>query len=87
MLSAALPRAGTFKGLEKKYPNGFWDVDGVPLIDVYGSAIKLAELLVTWKRQSLPWISRAGYYSKVTTEALKCGRDVVANVYGGYWDC
>jgi hypothetical protein len=87
MLDAALPRAHTFKGLKKKYPNGFWEVDGVPLVDVFGSAIKLAELFVTWKRQGLPWISRAGSYSKVTTEALKCGRDVVADVYAGYWDC
>jgi hypothetical protein len=77
---------GTFKGLEKKYPNGFWEIDGVPLIDVFGSAIKLTEILVTWKRQGLPWISRAGYYTKITSEALESGRDIVADI-GIYWDC
>jgi hypothetical protein len=77
---------GTFKGLEKKYPNGFWEIDGVPLIDVFGSAIKLTEILVTWKRQGLPWISRAGYYTKITSEALECGRDIAADI-GSYWDC
>jgi len=82
-----LPRAGTFKGLEKKYPNGFWEVDGVPLVDVYGSAIKLVEMLVTWKRVGIPWISRVAYYNKVTPAALKCSEDVTKDVYGGYWDC
>jgi len=81
-----LPRAATIKGLEKKYPNGFWEVDGVPLVDVYGSAIKFAETLVTWKRINLPWISRVAYYNKVTDAALECGREVVNDVYGGYWD-
>jgi hypothetical protein len=77
---------GTFKGLEKKYPNGFWEIDGVPLIDVFGSAIKLTEILVTWKRQGLPWISRAGYYTRITSEALESGHDIVADI-GSYWDC
>jgi len=86
LLDGALPRIGTFKGFEKKYPIGFWDVDGVPLVDVYGSAIKIAEMLVTWKKLGLPWISRACYYSKVTPAALECGRDVVKDVYGGHWD-
>lgn len=82
-----MPRSGEIKGLEKKYSNGVWDIEGIPLIDVYGSAIKLAELMVTWKRQGLPWISRMNYYTKVTPEALESGRDVVEDVYGGYSDC
>jgi hypothetical protein len=82
-----LPRAGTFKGLEKKYPNGFWEVDGVPLVDIYGSAIKLTEMLVSWKRVGIPWISRVAYYNKVTSAALNCSEDVTKDVYGGYWDC
>lgn len=86
MLDGALPRAGTFKGFEKKYPKGFWEVDGVPLVDVYGSAIKLAEMMVTWKRLGIPWVSRVYYYSKVTPAALECGKDVVKDVYGGHWD-
>ena len=75
------------KGLEKKYPNGVQDVDGVPLVDVYGSAIRLAETLVKWKRMNYSWISRVAYYNKVTPAALECGRDVVKDVYGGWWDC
>jgi hypothetical protein len=78
LLDGALPRAGTFKGFEKKYPKGFWEVDGV--------AIKLAEMLVTWKRLGIPWVSREYYYSKVTPAALACGKDVVKDVYGGHWD-
>jgi hypothetical protein len=86
LLDGALPRAGTFKGFEKKYPIGFWEVDGVPLVDVYGSSIKLAEMLVAWKRLGIPWVSRVYYYSKVTPAALACGKDVVKDVYGGHWD-
>ena len=62
-------------------------MDGVPLVDVYGSSIRLAETLVKWKRMNYSWISRVGYFSKVTPAALECGRDVVKDVYGGYWDC
>jgi len=87
LLDAALPRAGTFKGLERKYPGGFWEVDGVPLVDVYGSAVKLAEMLVNWKRSGVPWISRVAYYRKVTEAALGYSQDVTKDVYGGYWDC
>ena len=55
-------------------------------MDVYGSSIKLAEMMVGWKRLGIPWISRVYYYSKVTPAALECGRDVVKDAYGGHWD-
>lgn len=87
LLAPSLRMAGKFKGFEKKYPNGFNYVDGVPIMDVYGASIKLAETLVRFKRAGSPWISRVAYYGKVSPAALECGRDTVKDVYGGWWDC
>ena len=87
LVAPALRMTGTMKGLEKKYPDGFQDVDGVPIMDTLGATIKLAETMVHFKRSNWPWISRVSYYGKVSTAALECSRDVVNDVYGGWWDC
>ena len=85
-MAPAVGRAGTVKGLETKYPHGMDSVDGVPIVDGFGAAIKQAETLVHFKRSNRSWISRVAYYNKITPAALECGQDVVKDVYGGHWD-
>jgi hypothetical protein len=55
-------------GCEEEYPNGFTEVDGVPVVDVISSGVRLAEVLVSFKRAGLSWISRKGIYRRPEEE-------------------
>ena len=83
LLSPALRLA---PGAEKEYPNGLIEVDGVPVADVMGETIKMAETLVTLKRAGSCWISRKGLYAQATEQAIECGRMVLKDDGLGYWD-
>lgn len=83
LLSPALRLA---PGAEKEYPNGFTDVDGVPVMDVMGATIRMAEMLVTLKQAGSPWISRKGVYAQATAQAIECGRMVLKDEGPGFWD-
>lgn len=50
-------------GCEEKYPNGLYEVDGVPLVDVISTAVRMAEVLASMKNAGIPWISRAGAFN------------------------
>jgi len=74
-------------GAEKEYPNGVTEVDGVPVADVFGDAIKLAEVLVALKKGGSSWISRAGLYAQATSRAKDFGKMVLEYDGPGFWDC
>lgn len=83
LLSPALRLA---PGVEKEYPDGVIEVDGVPVVDVMGETLKMAELLVTLKHAGSSWISRRGLYAPATDKALECGQMVLEDDGLGYWD-
>ncbi|MFW6113467.1 MAG: hypothetical protein ACOC78_00915 [Actinomycetota bacterium] len=58
-------------GCEEEYPNGFIQVDGVPIVDVISSGVRLAEVLVSLKEAGLSWISRAGIYRRPDREMFE----------------
>lgn len=74
-------------GAEKEYPNGLTEVDGVPVADVLGNTIKMAELMVTLKRAGSCWISRKGLYAQATPRAREFGQMVLKDDGPGFWDC
>jgi len=84
MCSASLRLA---PGAEKEYPNGFTEVDGVPILDTLGAVIKMAEMLVELKQAGSPWISRKVYYARPTPQALEEAKMVVEYDGPGFWDC
>jgi allantoin racemase len=83
LLSPALRLA---PGAEKEYPNGLTQVDGVPIVDVMGDTIKMAETMVSLKRAGSCWISRKGLHAQATAQALECGRMVLKDDGPGFWD-
>ncbi len=83
LLSPALRLA---PGAEKDYPNGLIEVDSVPVADVMGDTIKMAETLVTLKQAGSCWISRKGLYAQATAQAIECGRMVLEDDGPGFWD-
>ena len=74
-------------GAEAQYPNGLTDVDGVPVADVYGNAIKCLETLVALRKGGSCWISRKGLYARASPAALESGRMVLDYTGPGFWDC
>jgi len=74
-------------GAEKDYPNGLTEVDGVPVADVIGDTIKMAEMLVSLKRAGSCWISRKGLYAQATPRAIECAQMVLKDDRLGFWDC
>ncbi len=77
----------TLNILSETYPNGFWEIDGVPIVDAFGAATKIAELFARWKQQGRPFVSRTGLYAKVSEAALDLGRDTLGAFGSDYWDC
>jgi len=83
LLSPALrlaPRA------EAEYPAGLKEVDGVPVMDVMGAALKMAETVVALKRAGSAWVSRKGLFARATERALAEGRMVLQDERMAYWD-
>jgi Asp/Glu/hydantoin racemase len=73
-------------GVEERYPNGFTEVDDVPVLDVLGSAVKDAETLFALKSSGAPWISRKGLYAKATARAIQAGKMVLEDSAIEFWD-
>lgn len=74
-------------GAEAEYPHGLTEVDGVPIADVYGNAIKCLETLVSLKKAGSCWISRKGLYAGASAEAIEASRMVLDYEGPGFWDC
>jgi hypothetical protein len=54
-----------------EYPNGYNYVDGVPIVDVITSGVRLAEVLISLKKKGLAWISRSGMYKSPSEELFE----------------
>jgi allantoin racemase len=74
-------------GAEKKYPNGLTEVDGVPVMDVLGATVKMAETLVSLKQSGSSWISRKACFAQATPKAKELGADVLDKGDLVFWDC
>ena len=74
-------------GAEAEYPNGLTEVDGVPIADVYGNAIKCLEALVALRKAGSCWISRKGLYASPSQRAIESSRMVLDYSGPGFWDC
>lgn len=65
-------------GAEKEYPDGLTEVDGVPIMNSLGNALKMAEMLVESKQAGfLP-----NRHKKVSAQTTSHADDL-----SGYWDC
>lgn len=84
LLSPALRFA---TGAEREYPMGFREVDGVPIADIYGSAIRCVETLVSLRKAGSCWISRKGLYARPSAAAVGASRMVLDYSGPGFWDC
>lgn len=72
-------------GCEEEYPNGLTEVDGVPVVDVIGCALKSAELLASLKKGGSAWVSRKRTFAKPTQLAYE-NATMVTDVDFKYWD-
>ncbi len=73
-------------GLEEDYPNGFTELDGVPILDVMACGIKAAETLYALKDCGSSWISRRNLYAQPTPAARESGRVVLKDDRMRFWD-
>jgi Asp/Glu/hydantoin racemase len=72
-------------GCESEYPNGLTEVDGVPVMDVIGATVKLAEVLVSLKKAGSAWISRKGLFAQPRPEYLEMAQMVLKYDGPGCW--
>jgi len=54
-----------------EYPQGVTEVDGVPILDVVSSSVRMAEVLVSMKRAGVPWISRKRTYNQPPEDVVR----------------
>lgn len=71
---------------EDEYPDGFTNVDGVPVVDVLSVGIKYAEMMVDLKRAGSAWISRSGFYALPEPEELESGAMTLKDDRQVFWD-
>ena len=72
-------------GCESEYPNGLTSVDGVPVVDVISSGIRLAEVMASFKKAGLSWISRSGWYQSPAEELYKMSETEFPYRGSGCW--
>jgi Asp/Glu/hydantoin racemase len=68
-----------------EYPNGLEEVDGVPILDVLGTTIKVAESMVTLKKAGSAWISRKCKYVRPSKELEKATMEKFSYHGAGIW--
>ena len=73
-------------GCEEEYPNGFTNVDGVPIFDILGCSLKYTEMLVDLKNAGENWISRKGAYMLPTQTMIDSGYMTLEDNRIKYWD-
>ena len=54
-----------------EYPQGIKEVDGVPVLDVLSTAVRMAEVLVSMKKAGVPWISRHRTFGRPDQATLR----------------
>jgi len=67
-------------------PNGLTEIDGVPVLDTVGCAVKWAEMMVALKRAGSSWISRSGLYVRPDAELSKAAREKIPYRGSGFID-
>ena len=55
----------------KDYPNGLFAVDGVPVVDVISTGVRLCEVMASMCQAEIPWISRVATYSSPPENLLQ----------------
>jgi len=73
-------------GAEKDFPNGVTEIDSVPIADVLGDAVVLAEALASLKRGGSSWISRKLLYAQATPEAKRIAKNVIDGGGFKFWE-
>ena len=73
-------------GAEKDFPNGVTEIDSVPIADVLGDAIVLAEALASLRKAGSSWISRKLLYAQATPEAKRIATNVLDGSGFKFWD-
>jgi Asp/Glu/hydantoin racemase len=64
-------------GAENEYPNGLTEVDGIPIVDLLGSTLKMAEMLVALNQAGACVVNR----KRIPVQAIPCADDSP-----GFWD-
>lgn len=83
LMSPALRMA---PGAEKEYPNGFTEVDAVPIVDIMGVTLKTVEMLVTLKKAGSSWVNPKGF-PKVVGGMEEFGPGTLGEKALTFWDC
>jgi allantoin racemase len=74
-------------GVEEEYPNGVAEVDGIPVVDVLGDTIKMAEMLVALQRAGSYRVNRAGLFPQNTPGINEPVRIPPKDKEIIFWDC
>src|SRR4030042_1920859 len=75
-------------GAEKEYPNGFIQLDGIPIMDVMGATLKMIEMLVTLKRAGSSWINPDGFFTKAVPGGIEeFGQIASKGDDLSFWNC
>lgn len=62
--------------------NGLTEIDGVPVMDISGTLLKMTEAMVVLRRTSGLRISRKGYYARPPESTI----EIVARAHGLHTD-
>jgi len=54
-----------------EYPQGLTEFDGVPILDLVSTSVRMAEVMISLKRAGLPWISRKRSLSRPPDEIVR----------------
>jgi len=66
-------------------PNGIEEVDGVPVMDIVGIQVLMAETMVRLKMAGSAWISRKALYAQPSEKALKTAHSIFPYDGPGVW--
>lgn len=66
-------------------PNGVHEIDGVPVMDIVGTQVLMAETMVRLKEVGSAWISRKGLYAQPPAKVLKGALDIFPYDGPGVW--
>lgn len=66
-------------------PNGIEEIDGVPIMDIVGTQVLMAETMVRLKKAGSAWISRKGLYAQPSEKALDAALSIFPYDGPGVW--
>ncbi|MFH1091428.1 MAG: hypothetical protein V1742_07650 [Pseudomonadota bacterium] len=68
-----------------EYPQGLTEVDGVPILDVVSTSVRMAEVLVSMKRAGIPWISRHRTFGRPDEDTVNAAMSKFIYHGSGSW--